>query len=218
MRLRKRIFVILTVGSFLVGSEILGFHLLNRDFDKFARRLEPAFQSMSNVVEAATILSNLIKKVVPQAQNIPQQIWGKWLVNRQIPTTTISCWGEAEAKTLLGTEIEYSQEVFRWKDVITTHPIAESKMITAEQFHDDNSGMGSNSSQVTFRQLGIKQKEAMQISIEHPPASITGGTVEIPGDVALVKDQNTIIFSACNVYFEAKRVGIQSPPKKNPDH
>jgi hypothetical protein len=58
----------------------------------------------------------------------------------------------------------------------------------------------------------------MQISIEHPPASITGGTVEIPGDVALVKDQNTIIFSACNVYFEAKRVGIQSPPKKNPDH
>lgn len=156
--------------------------------------------------------------VTPPAQTIPEQLWGKWVVSREIPTTTISCWGKAEAKALLGTEIEYSREVFRWKDVITSHPVAETKMVSTEPFHDDNSGKGSNSSQVTFLQLGIKEKETMQISIQHPLASITGGTGEIPGDEVLVKDKDTIIFSACDVYFEARRVEAQSLPKKNPDH
>lgn len=59
MRLRKRIFIILAVGSFLVLFEILGFHLLNRELDNFAHGLEPAFQSLTNAVQAATFLSNL---------------------------------------------------------------------------------------------------------------------------------------------------------------
>jgi hypothetical protein len=147
-----------------------------------------------------------------QAQSVPEQIWGKWVVSRKIPTTTISCWDEAEAKTLLGTQIEYSSEMFRWKDVVTAHPTAEAKMVSAEQFHDDNSGKGSNSSQITFRQLGITAKQVMLISIHHPPAKITGGTIEIPGDEVLVKNKNTIIFAACNVYFEAKRVSTKSTP------
>lgn len=36
--------------------------------------------------------------VTTPAQTIPQQLWGKWVVTREIPTTTISCWGSAEAK------------------------------------------------------------------------------------------------------------------------
>ena len=147
-----------------------------------------------------------------QAQSVPVQIWGKWVVSRKIPTTTISCWDEAEAKTLLGTQIEYSSEMFRWKDVVTAHPTAEAKMVSAEQFHDDNSGKGSNSSQITFRQLGITAKQVMLISIHHPPAKITGGTIEIPGDEVLVKNKDTIIFAACNVYFEAKRISTRSTP------
>ena len=147
-----------------------------------------------------------------QAQSVPEQIWGKWVVSRKIPTTTISCWDEAEAKTLLGTQIEYSSEVFRWKDEVTAHPTAEAKIVSAEQFHDDNSGKGSNSSQITFRQLGITAKQVMVISIHHPPAEITGGTIEIPGDEVLVKNKDTIIFAACNVYFEAKRVSTKSTP------
>ena len=153
-----------------------------------------------------SIAVSFIWFVTPSAQTIPEQIWGKWVVSRSIPTTTISCWGDSKAKTLLGTEIEYSREEFRWKDVVTSHPIAETKIVTAEQFSDDHSGKGSHSSQITFRQLGIKEKEAMQVSIHHPPASITGGTREIPGDEVLVKDHNTIIFSVCNVYSEATRV------------
>jgi hypothetical protein len=156
------------------------------------------------------IVSGLIGLANAQAQTIPQQLWGKWVVTREIPTTTISCWGSAEAKTLLATEIEYSKEKFRWKNVVTEHPVAESKIVNAEQFHDDNSGQGSNSSQVTFRQLGIKAKQATQVSIRHSPAAITGATSEIPGDEVLLKNENTIIFSVCNAYFEAKRVA--TPP------
>jgi hypothetical protein len=99
----------------------------------------------------------------PQSETIPQEIWGKWIVSREIPTTTMSCWSDKEAKTLLGTEIEYSRELFRWKDVTTNKPVAEAKIVSADQFHDQNSGQGSRSSQVTFRQLGIKAKQAMQI-------------------------------------------------------
>jgi hypothetical protein len=63
-----------------------------------------------------------------------------------------------------------------------------------------------NGSQVSFRQLGISASETKQVSIEHPPAEITKATTEIPGDLLLLKNRNTIIFSVCNVYFEAKRL------------
>ena len=152
------------------------------------------------------LLLGLIWLVVPPIETIPEGIWGRWVVSREIPTTAISCWSEADARKLLGTEIEYSREVFRWKDVVTRHPVAETRMISADQFHDENSGKGSNSSQITFSQLGIQAKQAMQISIHHPPAEITGATIEIPGDEVLVKNKETIIVAACNVYFEAKRV------------
>ncbi|HTU35631.1 MAG TPA: hypothetical protein VMF66_17640 [Candidatus Acidoferrum sp.] len=145
-----------------------------------------------------------------RAQTIPHEIWGKWVVRRILPTDTISCWGDAQPKTLLHTEIEYLPEVFRWKDVVTKHPVATSKVVTAQQFHDDNSGGAVDSSQVTFHQLGIKAGAAVEITIHHPPANITGATVEIPGDDVVLKDKDTIIFSACNIYFEAKRISAKT--------
>ncbi len=129
------------------------------------------------------------------AQTISKELWGKWIVRREVPTTTISCWGEEEAKTLIGTEIEYSAVLFRWQKVVKKDPIAETTTVGAEQFHDENSGKGTNSSQVTFRQLGIKADKVTQVVIQHPAASISGATVEIPGDGVLIKGKNTIIFS-----------------------
>jgi hypothetical protein len=143
---------------------------------------------------------------------MPQILWGKWVITRDLPTKTISCWGENEAKALIGTELEYSLEVFRWHTTVTKNPVTETRTITAERFHDENSGMGKMSSQVTFQQLGIKAAEAVEIAIHHPPSNITGGTIGIPGDGVLVKDQDTIIISACNVYFEARR--STAPGKK----
>jgi len=143
--------------------------------------------------------------VSANAQTIPKELWGKWIVRRELSTHTISCWDEKEAKKLLGTKIEYSAEVFRWNNTITRHPTANEMLITAEQFHDDKSGRGTNSSQVDFAQLGITAKQASEVSIHHSDANISGSTSEIPGDDVLIKDQDTLIFSICNIYFEAKR-------------
>jgi hypothetical protein len=144
------------------------------------------------------------------SQTIPKDLWGTWVVRRTIPTSTISCWGEKEAKKIIGTEIEYSEQRFRWKRAITKNPDVETKTVTAQQFHEGNSGGGANSSQVTFAQLGIKAESVVQITIRHPSATITEATGEIPGDNVLVKDKSTIIFSVCNVYFEAER---RTPPQ-----
>jgi hypothetical protein len=207
----RRVLVIVGIGVFLISSELLVFRSLNHFLEGFADGMGTLFQRATVVVELVSAASKLTPHP-PEGQTIPEQIWGNWVVSRKIPTTTISCWDEAEAKTLLGTQIEYSSGVFRWKDVVTAHPTAETKMVSAERFHDDNSGKGSNSSQITFRQLGITVRQVMQISIHHPPANITGGTIEIPGDEVLVKNKDTIIFAACNMYFEAKRVSARSTP------
>ena len=140
------------------------------------------------------------------AQGMPNQILGKWRIVREVPTSAISCWGATEAKAILQTEIEYTSDTFRWRNVVTKDPRVEVAALTAQQFHDENSGGSVNSSQVSFRQLGIKTRKVVQIAILHPPAEITGATTEIPGDTILVKDKNTILFSVCNLYFEAKRM------------
>lgn len=147
-----------------------------------------------------------------QAQTIPQELWGKWTVTRAIPTTTIGCWGKADAAKLIGTQIEYSSDVFRWKNVAAKNPKAEVKTISAEEFNRENSGGSANGSQVTFRQLGIKAASVKQITIQHDDADVTSGTTEIPGDSVLIKDQNTMVFSVCNFYFEARRATLK--PKK----
>src|SRR5262249_22680949 len=116
------------------------------------------------------------------AQTIPQELWGKWKITRGIPTGAIGCWGKAEAKKLIGTQIEYSNDVFRWKDVVTKNPKAEVKSVSAAQFQQDNSSPSSNGSQVSFQQLGIKAGTAKQIIIQHDDANVTGATAEIPGD------------------------------------
>jgi hypothetical protein len=139
-------------------------------------------------------------------QGIPRELWGKWVIRHEVPTATISCWGETEARAIVGTEIEYTADSFRWKDVTVKHANAEVRIVSVKQFHDENSGGSASSSQVTFHDLGIDVPSATQVTIEHPAASITGATTEIPGDVILVKDHNTIIFSVCSIYFEAKRV------------
>jgi hypothetical protein len=143
--------------------------------------------------------------VIASAQTVTKEVWGKWVVRREVPTTTISCWGEPDARKIIGTEIEYSQRIFRWNSIITYDPVAESKIITAQQFHDENSGGSVNSSQVDFQQLGIKQARTTEIKIHHADGHVSATTNEIPGDDVLVKDAKTIVFSICNIFFEAKR-------------
>ena len=158
---------------------------------------------MKRILFLLILLVGLAKSV--PAQTIPKELWGTWVVHREVPTTTIACWGDKKAKKLIGTELKYSTQLFRWNKVVSKNPTAETITMTAQRFHDENSGGGTNSSQVTFTQLGITEEKAVQIVIRHPAANITGATDEIPGDTVLLKDKDTIIFSVCSVYFEAKR-------------
>jgi hypothetical protein len=134
---------------------------------------------------------------------IPSDLWGTWKIVRIIPTTTISC--ESRAK-ILGTELEYSADVFRWTDVIVSRPKAVTRIVRAAEFAHDNSGGGANDSHVTFKQLGIEAGQVELVRIAHPAGNITGGTIEIPGDQVLLEDRDTAILSVCNVYYEAKRI------------
>lgn len=140
------------------------------------------------------------------AAQIPRELVGKWGIERQLPTKTISCWGDEDAKKIIGSEIEYKKDSFRWKDILIQHPAVELRTISAQQFERKNSSPSVNGSQISFRQLGIGTTHAKQVSITHPPAEITSATTEIPGDEVLLKDHNTIVFSVCNLYFEAKRL------------
>ena len=140
------------------------------------------------------------------AQNIPQELVGKWVIQRELPTRTISCWGEKEAKAIIGAEIEYTADSFRWKHIVVKHPTIAVAVVSAEQFLRENSSPSVNGSQVRFRQLGVDASVVRQVGINHTPAEITGATTEIPGDVVLLKNRNTIVFSVCKVYFEAKRL------------
>lgn len=140
------------------------------------------------------------------AQNIPKELIGKWAIQRELPTRTISCWGEKEAKAIIGSEIGYTADSFTWKHIVVKHPTVAIAVVSAEQFQRENSSPSVNGSQISFRQLGIDAPEMKQVSISHEPAEITGATTEIPGDVVLLKNRNAIVFSVCNVYFEAKRL------------
>lgn len=135
------------------------------------------------------------------AEGVPHEIWGKWAIVRLLPTTTIGC----EPPSLIGTSLEYAASKFRWKDVVTVDPAVQIRWIDARQYQQEHSGGGAVDSYLDFKQLGVTGSSAMVISIDHPPASIMSGTIEIPGDTVLVKSSNEIVVTACGFYFLAKR-------------
>lgn len=157
------------------------------------------------IISTLALLASIFS-AVGHGQAIPKDIWGKWKIVRDLPTRAISCWGESDAQKILGTQIEYSEKTFTWNQVSARNVRATDKIVTAEQFRDENSSPSSNGSQVDFHQLGIGAKQVRQISIGHDAADITGATTEIPGDEVLVKNPKTLVFAVCNVYFEAKRI------------
>jgi hypothetical protein len=146
-------------------------------------------------------------------QDIPAQLQGKWIIKRILPTSTISCWSYKEARRIVGTEIEYTANSFRWKDKITSNPVVTVTTLDAERLHDENSGGGANDSQVSFRELGIGSATLTEVRFSHRDASITGATIEVPGDRVLLKAENTLILSVCNVYFEARRKSVSAGPR-----
>ena len=146
-----------------------------------------------------------------QTQTIPVELQGRWTIRRVIPTRSISCWGYDQGKKLLGTQIEYGSNVLTWRDVVTRDLHVTISTVTAKQFHDDNSSLSSDGSQVDFHQLGIRKNEVTQVELRHLSSkNLFQETGELPGDSVLLKNGNTIVFSVCGLFFEAKRVAGKS--------
>jgi len=77
------------------------------------------------------------------AQGIPRELVGKWAIQRELPTRTISCWGEKEAKAIIGSEVEYAADSFTWKHIVVKHPTVAIAIVTAEQFQRELRAIGS---------------------------------------------------------------------------
>ena len=137
---------------------------------------------------------------------MPEAIVGTWIVSREIPTKTDSCWDKQNAKKILRTELQYSDKVFRWDKTTVENPVVDVRTVTAQEFHDENSGAGPHGAEITLPELGINSDSVTEIAIKHSPGHLFTETIEIPGDDVVVKDASTIVFAVCNVYFEAKRV------------
>ena len=152
------------------------------------------------------VLGLLQTEKAERRQPMPEAIVGTWSVSREIPTKTISCWGKEDARKLIRTELQYSDKIFRWDKTTIENPVVEVRTVTASEFHDENSGAGPHGAEISLPDLGINSDSVTEIAIKHPPGHLFTETIEIPGDDVVVKDPATIVFSVCNVYFEAKRV------------
>lgn len=67
-----------------------------------------------------------------------------------------------------------------------------------------------------FKQLGILRPGTTLIDLSHDQIESIDGADNFPGDRVLIKAKNTIIFSVCNVYFEARRELDQ--PRRRMEH
>ena len=137
---------------------------------------------------------------------IPQALLGKWIIRKVVATDTVGCLDGKQAQALVGTEIEYRADSFRWKTTKVQSSGSSTNLIGAQEFAQGNSGSGSH---VDFTQLGIAASADEQITINHPDVKIPelsqSGSAAVPGESVLVEGQNTIIFDICKTYCEARR-------------
>ena len=159
--------------------------------------------------ERADYLEHLVISEGPNptpSSKIPQELWGKWTVRKIVATDTVGCLDSKQAQALLGAEIEYRADSFRWKTTNVQSSGSSTNLIGAQEFAQVNSGSGSH---LDFNQLGIAASAVEQVTINHPNVRIAelsqSGSAAVPGESVLVEGPNTIVFDVCNTYFEARR-------------
>lgn len=160
----------------------------------------------SMLVAIVVLLSASLSPAFASVKPIPTELIGKWIINKILPTQTISCWDDKQAQTLIGTSVVYKSDGFNWNKHPLTSQGVTTTIVEAQEFLEDNSGSGSI---VEFKMLGIVKPAVERVIIKHADVEIKGitdqGTVGIPGDDVMIKDKNSLILSVCNVWFEAQR-------------
>jgi uncharacterized protein len=185
--------------------------LRRQELDWIKQRDQQCGKDVACLVEAtkarADYLEQQVAQEAPKAPGqIPQELLGKWIIHKVLPTDTVTCLDSKQAQTLVGTEIEYRTDSFRWKNTTVRSSGVATNMVGAQEFAQSNSG---SSSRVDFNQLGIAASAVKQITISHPDVTIAElsqtGSGAVPGETVLVEAPNTVIFEICSTYFEAQR-------------
>jgi len=185
--------------------------LRRQELDWIKQRDQQCGKDVACLVEATKARANDLEQQVAQEapkapSQIPQELLGKWVIRKVLATETVTCLNSRQAQTLVGTEIEYRADSFRWKNTTVRSSGTSTNLIGAQEFTQANSGSGSH---VDFNQLGIAASAVKQITISHPDMTIAelsqSGTRAVPGESVFVEAPNTIIFEICSTYFEAQR-------------
>lgn len=138
------------------------------------------------------------------ATSMPRELWGVWTVTRALPGEGFTPCNEGFQNAMLGTQIEYSPDLFRWKDTTVKQPRVKEELVSTQAL--------SNEYRTDIAQLGFSSSTVTLVTIAHPDANLTGATIEIPGDTVLLKAPGTIVFTVCGDWFEAQ---LTTPPSQN---
>jgi uncharacterized protein len=187
--------------------------LRRQELDWLKQRDQKCGKDAACLAQATKARADFLEQIVAQAGSnttpvgkIPPELLGKWIVHKVLPADTVTCLDSKQAQTLVGTEIEYRADSFRWKTTNVPSSGSSTNMLGAQEFAQGNSGSRSH---VDFNQLGIAASAVKQITINHPDVKIAelslSGSEAVPGETVLVEGPNTIILVICNTYFEARR-------------
>ncbi len=144
----------------------------------------------------------LLLAVVPaRPQEMPRAITGSWRISRILPTHNSACWGNEQARPLVGTTLRYRQGAMHWKGGEVAIAEALTRTLSSSSYLTEY--------KVALTELGIRADTVTEIDLQHEDADVTGATTEVPGDTILLAGPNRILISACGVYFEALRSGAR---------
>src|SRR5258708_16229248 len=105
-------------------------------------------KTMRRLIACFVVVS--LSAATARAPKVPTEIWGTWKIVRTLPTRTISCWGDKETKSIIGTEIEYTPTSFRWKRITIRNPKVTERVVSSQQYLAHNSDTANNRSHFTL--------------------------------------------------------------------
>lgn len=140
------------------------------------------------------------------AEPLPSELAGTWKITRVLPTKNTACWSSEQAQPLVGSTLTYGSSAMRWRGGVVPLEGITTREVTEKEFREENSGAEGSAD---FTQLGIHSHTVLEVDMQHEDADITGASTEVPGDSILLVGPGRIVVSACGVYFEATRAGVQ---------
>lgn len=130
-------------------------------------------------------------------ERLPHEVAGTWRITRILPVRANACWTEKEAEPLVGSLLQYTPSMMRWRGGSVPLTGITTRSVTSDDL--------AREATIKLTDLGIHADGVTEVNLQHDDADITGATTEVPGDSVLLAGPGRIIVSACGVYMEARR-------------